>query len=78
LLFPPAGLENYFKEVASILQTSEITWELEQEIANHYGQEFLDNLDHWGTIIARELQDLKAITILSLLFLYVVMLLFYL
>ena len=44
----PAGLEKYFKEVANTLQIGEITWELEQEIARRYGQEFLYNLKHWG------------------------------
>jgi quercetin dioxygenase-like cupin family protein len=48
LVISPAGLEKYFQEVASTLETGKITWELEQEIARHYGQEFLDNLKHWG------------------------------
>jgi len=48
LVISPAGLEKYFKEVANTLQIGEITWELEQEIARRYGQEFLDNLKHWG------------------------------
>jgi quercetin dioxygenase-like cupin family protein len=48
LVISPAGLEKYFKEVANTLQIGEITWELEQEIARRYGQEFLDNLTHWG------------------------------
>jgi hypothetical protein len=30
-----------------MLQTIQITWKLEQEIACHYGQEFLDSLKHW-------------------------------
>jgi hypothetical protein len=33
------------------LETGQITWELEQEIA--YGQEFLDNLKHWGHLYKR-------------------------
>jgi hypothetical protein len=41
-------LEKYFKEVADILQTGQITWALEQEIARRCGQEFLDSLKHWG------------------------------
>jgi quercetin dioxygenase-like cupin family protein len=48
LVISPAGLEEYFKEVAETLETGQITWELEQEIARRYGQEFLDNLKHWG------------------------------
>ncbi|MGA9841583.1 MAG: hypothetical protein WBQ25_04650 [Nitrososphaeraceae archaeon] len=48
LVISPAGLENYFKEVASAIQTGKITWELEKEIASRYGQKFLDNLKHWG------------------------------
>ncbi|MGA7898291.1 MAG: hypothetical protein WCA39_05450 [Nitrososphaeraceae archaeon] len=48
LVISPAGLENYFKEVASAIQTGKITWELEKEIASRYGQQFLDNLKHWG------------------------------
>ena len=49
LVISPAGLENYFSEVAAVLKADRlITWELEQEIAKRYGQEFLDNLKHWG------------------------------
>ena len=48
LVISPAGLEGYFKEVADILQTGQITWKLEQEIARRWGQEFLDSLKHWG------------------------------
>jgi quercetin dioxygenase-like cupin family protein len=48
LVISPAGLEKYFKEVADAVQIGQITWELEQEIACRYGQEFLDNLKHWG------------------------------
>lgn len=44
----PAGLENYFAEVADALQVGLLTWELEQDIAQKYGQEFLDKLKHWG------------------------------
>ena len=48
LIISPAGLEKYFKEIAETLSISPITWELEQEIACRYGQEFLENLKHWG------------------------------
>ena len=48
LVISPAGLEKYFKEIAETLRISPITWELEQEIACKYGQEFLENLKHWG------------------------------
>lgn len=49
LVILPAGLEKYFTEVASILKTGQkVKWELEQEIARRYGQEFLDSLKHWG------------------------------
>ena len=48
LVISSAGLEKYFKEVANVLQISQITGELEKEIACRYGQEFLDNLEHWG------------------------------
>ncbi len=48
LVISPARLEEYFKIVAETLETGQITWELEQEIARRYGQEFLDNLKHWG------------------------------
>ena len=41
-------LEGYFAGVAETLKIGPITWELEQEIAKRYGQEFLDNLKHWG------------------------------
>lgn len=48
LVISPAGLEKYFKEVAGTLKVGPITWEMEQEIARKYGQEFLDNLKHGG------------------------------
>jgi mannose-6-phosphate isomerase-like protein (cupin superfamily) len=48
LVISPAGLEKYFEEVAHVLKTRPVTWELEQEIANRYGQKFLDHLNHWG------------------------------
>jgi hypothetical protein len=48
LVISSAGLEKYFKEVANVLQIGQITWELEKEIACSYGQEFIDNLEHWG------------------------------
>jgi mannose-6-phosphate isomerase-like protein (cupin superfamily) len=48
LVISPAGFERYFREVAHNLQIGHLTWELEQEIANRYGQEFLDSLKHWG------------------------------
>jgi hypothetical protein len=46
-----AGLENYFAGVADVPKVGPISWELEQEIAKRFGQEFLDHLDHlthWG------------------------------
>jgi len=48
LVLSPAGLEKYFAGVAEALKAGPITWELEQEIAKRYGQEFLDKLKHWG------------------------------
>jgi hypothetical protein len=48
LVLSPAGLENYFAGVADVLKVGPITWELEQEIAKQYRQEFLDHLTHWG------------------------------
>lgn len=48
LVISPAGLEQYFLEVATALKVGHVAWELEQEIARRCGQEFLDNLKHWG------------------------------
>jgi quercetin dioxygenase-like cupin family protein len=49
LVISPAGLEKYFVGVAEVLKANaSITWELEQEIARRYGQEFLNELNHWG------------------------------
>ncbi len=49
LVISPPGLEGYFKEVADILYTQNtMSWKVEEEIANRYGQEFLDDLRHWG------------------------------
>ncbi len=48
LVISPAGLEKYFQEVADKLKHGPITWELEQEIARRYGQQFLEHLKHWG------------------------------
>jgi hypothetical protein len=41
-------LEKYFREIAETIRIGPITWELEQEIARRYGQEFLESLKHWG------------------------------
>ena len=48
LVLSPAGLEKYFAEVADVLKVNPISWELEQEISKKFGQEFIDNLKHWG------------------------------
>ena len=48
LVLSPAGLEQYFTEVSDLLRVGAITWDVEQTIAKHYGQEFLDKLNHWG------------------------------
>lgn len=48
LVLSPAGLERYFSEVAELLRVGPVTWEVEQAIAAQYGQEFLDDLHHWG------------------------------
>jgi hypothetical protein len=45
----PAGVERYFAEVADLLRVGSIAWETEQVITKQYGQEFLDNLKHWGS-----------------------------
>ena len=49
LVISPAGIEGYFKEVSDILlkKGNEIPWDQEVEIAQRYGQEFLDDLKHW-------------------------------
>ena len=48
LVLSPSGLEQYFSEVAKRLAAGPLTWDIEQEIAKQYGQEFLDHLQHWG------------------------------
>ena len=48
LVLSPSGLEHYFEKVANSLKVGPITWDMEQEIAKRYGQEFLDHLQHWG------------------------------
>ncbi len=48
LVLSPSGLEQYFSEVAKKLAVGPLNWEMEQEIARTYGQEFLDHLQHWG------------------------------
>ena len=48
LVISPAGLEEYFKQVADALEGGTITWQAEQEIAKKYGQEFIDGLRHCG------------------------------
>ena len=47
LVISPAGAEKYFAQVAGMLKGGQVAWELEQEIAGRYGQEFLDGLAHW-------------------------------
>ena len=48
LVLAPAGLERYFSGVVEILAVGDITWEQEKAIAAQYGQEFIDNMHHWG------------------------------
>ena len=48
LILSPVGLENYFSGVADMMKVGAVKWELEQDIAKKYGQEFLDNLKHRG------------------------------
>jgi len=48
LVLAPAGLEHYFTGVVEVLKHGEITWEEEKTIAARYGQEFIDNMHHWG------------------------------
>lgn len=48
LVISPAGLEQYFASLADLLRQGPVSWEQEQGIARRYGQEFLDNLRHWG------------------------------
>lgn len=48
LVLSPAGLERYFSEVAGLLRIGSVTWDVEQAIAKQYGQEFFDQLNHWG------------------------------
>lgn len=48
LVILPAGLEEYFAEVAPVFKTQALPWEVEQEIVHRHGQEFLERLRHWG------------------------------
>ena len=63
LVISPAELEGYFKEVEDILfsQWKEISWNQEVEIAQRYGQEFLDSLKHctWFYIFEKKLMVLR-------------------
>ncbi|MDE1811370.1 MAG: cupin domain-containing protein [Thaumarchaeota archaeon] len=47
LIISPPDLENYFSQVSELLQKGLVTWELESEIAQKYGQVFLENTNHW-------------------------------
>ncbi len=47
LIISPPDLENYFSQVSELLQKSIVTWELESQIAQQYGQVFLENTNHW-------------------------------
>ena len=47
-MITPPGLEKYSEEVAEALKAGPLTWKLKQEIACHYGQEFLEHVKHWG------------------------------
>ena len=48
LVITPAGLEQYFAEVANRLAQGRVSMDDEAAIAARYGQEFLDRLRHWG------------------------------
>jgi quercetin dioxygenase-like cupin family protein len=48
LVVTPAGLEQYFAEVADRLANGAISVDDEASIAERYGQEFLNRLRHWS------------------------------
>lgn len=48
LVICPPGLENYFHEVAGLLQRGNLPIAEEFAIASRYGQEFIDRSSHWG------------------------------
>ncbi|MFZ0843850.1 MAG: cupin domain-containing protein [Nitrosotalea sp.] len=47
LIISPPDLEHYFFQVSQLLAKGEVSWKTELEIANQYGQIFLDNTKHW-------------------------------
>ena len=47
LIISPPDLENYFLQVSDLLLKGPVTWELESQIAQQYGQVFLENTNHW-------------------------------
>ena len=47
LIISPPDLENYFSQVSSLLRKGTVAWEIESQIAQQYGQVFLENANHW-------------------------------
>ncbi|MGI0094067.1 MAG: cupin domain-containing protein [Nitrosotalea sp.] len=47
LIISPPDLENYFSQVSELLRKGIVPWELESQIAQQYGQVFLENTNHW-------------------------------
>ncbi len=48
IIISPPELEHYFSKVSELLGKGETSWKAELEIANQYGQIFLDNTKHWS------------------------------
>ena len=48
LITSPPRLEHYFFKVSELLTRGEVPWKTESNIANQYGQIFLDNTKHWS------------------------------
>jgi quercetin dioxygenase-like cupin family protein len=48
LITSPPRLEHYFFKVSELLAIGEVPWKTESDIANQYGQIFLDNAKHWS------------------------------
>ncbi|MDE1877096.1 MAG: cupin domain-containing protein [Thaumarchaeota archaeon] len=47
LIISSPDLENYFSQVSSLLRTGTVTCEMESQIAQKYGQVFLESTNHW-------------------------------
>lgn len=47
VIISPPDLEHYFYQVSELIAKEQLTWKKESDLANKYGQIFLDDTTNW-------------------------------